>query len=115
MPTNTLSPVDGIINGMVNYPGDGTVPTPNSVGVRYLLIDAIPVSSNWNGLSTAGKYDIVEFDGSGWSIVFNAGANISSKHYCNNISTGDQLEWKDGAWVNSYEAVYNAGFWRLYL
>ena len=115
LPTNTLSPVDGIINGMVNYPGDGTVPTPNNVGVRYLLIDAIPVSSNWNGLSTAGKYDIVEFNGSGWSIVFNAGENISSKHYCNNISTGDQLEWKDGAWVNSYEAVYNAGFWRLYL
>jgi len=115
LPSNTLPPVTGIINGQTNYPGDGTVPTPNSVGVRYLLMDSIPVSSNWNGLSTANKYDIVEFDGNGWSILFNAGANQSNTHYCINLSTQDQLEWNGSEWVNSYEAVYNAGFWRIYL
>jgi hypothetical protein len=115
LPTNTLPPITGVINGMTNYPGDGIVPAPNSIGVRYLLMEAIPVSSNWNGLSTANKYDIVEFDGSGWSVVFDSEANQSSIHYCINLASLDQLEWKDGVWVNSYEAVYNAGFWRIYL
>ena len=115
LPTNTLSAINGIIDGMKNYPGDGTVPTPNTVGVRYLLINSIPVSSNWNGLSTANKYDIVEFNGAGWSVVFDSTANASNTHYVNNTSSQDQLEWNGKTWVNSYEAIYNAGFWRLYL
>lgn len=115
LPTNTLPPINGIIDGMKNYPGDGVVPTPNSVGVRYLLINAIPVSSNWNGLSTADKYDIVEFDGAGWSIVFDASENTEITHYVTNTSSSDQLEWNGKTWVNSYEAIYNAGFWRLYI
>tara|TARA_B100000768_G_scaffold101529_1_gene94569 strand:+ start:580 stop:1947 length:1368 start_codon:yes stop_codon:yes gene_type:complete len=115
LPTNTLQPIDGVINGMVNYPGDGTVPTPTVAGIRYLLMDSIPVSSNWNGLSTANKYDIVEFNGTSWSIVFNASANQSATHHCINLTTQDQLEWNGKNWVNSYEAVYNAGFWRIYL
>ena len=114
LPTNTLQPISGVVNGKVNYPGDGTVPAPTT-GTRYLLMDGIPVSSNWNGLSTANKYDIVEFDGSSWSITFNASANQSSTHYCINLTTADQLEWNGSEWVNSYEAVYNAGFWRIYL
>jgi hypothetical protein len=115
LPSNTLGPINGIIDGMKNYPGDGSVPTPNSVGIRYLLINAIPVSSNWNGLSSADKYDIVEFDGAGWSIVFDASSNTETTHYVTNTSSSDQLEWNGKNWVNSYEAIYNAGFWRLYL
>lgn len=114
LPTNTLQPIDGVINGKINYPGDGTVPAPIA-GTRYLLLDSIPVSSNWNGLPTADKYDIVEFNGSVWTIAFDASANLSATHYCMNLSSSDQLEWKDGKWVNSYEAIYNAGFWRIYL
>ena len=115
LPSNTLGPINGIIDGMKNYPGDGSVPTPNTVGIRYLLINAIPVSSNWNGLSSADKYDIVEFDGAGWSIVFDASENTETTHYVTNTSSSDQLEWNGKTWVNSYEAIYNAGFWRLYL
>ena len=114
MPTNTLSAINGIIDGSKNYPGDGTVPSANA-GVRYLLLNPIPVSSNWNGLSSANRYDIVEFDGSAWSIVFDSAANNNLTHYVTNVSTDDQLEWNGSGWVNSYEAIYNAGFWRLYL
>ena len=114
LPTNTLQPIDGVINGKINYPGDGTVPAPMT-GTRYLLLDSIPVSSNWNGLSTANKYDIVEYNGNIWTVSFDSQANLANTHYAINLSTDDQLEWKDGEWVNSYEAVYNAGFWRIYL
>mgnify|MGYP001573775000 CR=1 FL=1 len=114
LPTNTLSAINGIIDGSKNYPGDGTVPSANA-GVRYLLLNPIPVSSNWNGLSSANRYDIVEFDGSAWSIVFDSAANNNLTHYVTNVSTDDQLEWNGSGWVNSYEAIYNAGFWRLYL
>jgi len=114
LPTNTLSAINGIIDGSKNYPGDGTVPSANA-GVRYLLLNPIPVSSNWNGLSSANRYDIVEFDGSAWFIAFDATANSNTTHYVTNVSTDDQLEWNGSGWVNSYEAIYNAGFWRLYL
>jgi len=114
LPTNTLNPVDGVINGMINYPGDGTVPAPVA-GTRYLLMGDIPISMNWNGLSTATKYDIVEFDGSVWTIVFNASANPITQQYLLNLASQDQLEWNDNNWVNSYEAIYSSGFWRLYL
>jgi hypothetical protein len=114
LPTNTLTPITGVVNGKINYPGDGTVPTP-VVGVRYLLMDSIPVSSNWNGLSTANKYDIVEFNGSSWFIAFDSVTLTATSQYCVNLTTLDQLEFKDGEWFNSYEAVYSAGFWRIYL
>ena len=114
LPTNTVSAINGIVNGMVNYPGDGTVPAAVT-GQRYLLLHAIPVSSNWNGLSTADRYDIVEYNGSAWTVSFDASVNAANTHYVNNISSQDQLEWNGTTWVNSYEAIYNAGFWRLYL
>ena len=100
---------------MKNYPGDGNVPAANTVGIRYLLINSIPVSSNWNGLTSANKYDIVEFNGSSWSVVFDSNANTDTKQYVTNVASQDQLEWTGKTWVNSYEAIYNAGFWRLYL
>lgn len=115
LPTNTLSAINGIIDGMKNYPGDGAVPAANTVGIRYLLINSIPVSSNWNGLTSANKYDIVEFNGSSWSVVFDSNANTDTKQYVTNVASQDQLEWTGKTWVNSYEAIYNAGFWRLYL
>jgi hypothetical protein len=39
----------------------------------------------------------------------------ATSQYCVNLTTLDQLEFKDGEWFNSYEAVYSAGFWRIYL
>jgi hypothetical protein len=114
LPTNTVGAISGVVNGMTNYPGDGTIPSAVT-GQRYLLLHSIPVSSNWNGLTTADRYDIVAYDGTAWSISFDASANTNTTHYVNNTSSQDQLEWNGKTWVNSYEAIYNAGFWRLYL
>ena len=114
LPTNTLAPVDGVIHGSRNYPGDGSVPSP-VMGTRYLLLGDIPVSQNWNGISTANRNDIVQYDGANWSVVFDSAVSVASVHYLLNLSTQDQLEWNSKSWVNSYEAIYSAGFWRLYL
>ena len=112
LPTNTLTAIDAIVDPTKNYPGDGVVPTA-SVGQRYIVMDDIPLSTTWAS-SVAKKYDIIEYNGSSWNVSFDS-STIDSTHYVVNVSSNDQLEWNAKEWVNSYEGVYNAGFWRLYL
>lgn len=112
LPTNTLNAVDAIVNPQVNYPGDGVVPT-EQVGQRYIILADTSITSMWNNLD-ANKFDIIEYNGNEWQVVFDAESNDQT-HYLKNIASGDQLEWDGSSWVNSHEAVYNAGFWRLYL
>ena len=112
LPSNTLQAVNGIINPQTAYPGDGNVPLPTT-GTRYILLNELPISANWNNLQ-ANRYDIVEYNGSSWVKVFDS-ANINNTEYVTNISSGDQLEWNGTEWVNSNEGIYNPGYWRIYL
>ena len=112
LPTNTLTAIDAIIDPSKNYPGDGVVPAA-SVGQRYIIMTDIPLSTTWAN-SVAKKYDIVEYNGSGWNVSFDS-STIDATHYVTNVSSNDQLEWNATDWVNSYEGIYNAGFWRLYI
>ena len=112
LPTNTLTAIDAIVDPTKNYPGDGVVPTA-SVGQRYIVIDDIPLNITWAN-STAKRYDIIEYNGSSWNVSFDS-STINSTHYVTNVSSNDQLEWNSKEWVNSYEGIYNSGFWRLYL
>jgi hypothetical protein len=112
LPTNTLSAVNAILDPSINYPGDGTVPS-SATGQRYILINPIPSTSIWSGL-VANKYDVIEYNGSSWNVSFDS-SNVSDTQYVTNLSSSDQLEWNGTEWVNSYEGIYNAGFWRLYL
>jgi hypothetical protein len=112
LPTNTLQAVDAILDPAINYPGDGTVPGP-VLGQRYILINDVPLNAVWTN-STAKKYDIVEYNGSVWNVSFDS-STTSSTQYVTNTASNDQLEWSGSEWVNSYEGVYNAGFWRIYL
>lgn len=112
VPANTQSTVDAIIDPQYNYPGDGTLTAAVS-GDRYLLTSDIPAGTAWSGIS-ADKNDIIEYDGTTWSITFDASAN-SGVHYTVNTTTLDKLKWTGSEWVNAYEGTYNAGFWRIYL
>lgn len=112
LPTNTLTAIDGVIDPTKNFPGDGVVPAA-TVGNRYIIMGTTTNIAEW-GSVIAKKYDIIEFNGSNWIVAFDSASN-NSTHYVNNIASGDQLEWDGKSWVNSYEAIYNAGFWRLYL
>lgn len=113
VPANTQAPVNAVIDPQYNYPGDGTIPAATS-GDRYLLLKSIPEGSAWSGTS-ADANDIIEFNGSVWSVVFDASNNTESIHYTVNLTTLDKLKWTGSVWINAYEGTYNPGFWRIYL
>jgi hypothetical protein len=112
LPTNTLSAVDGILDPTKNYPGDGTVPSA-SIGQRYIIMSDTPINAVWTSV-VAHKNDIIEYNGSAWAINFDSSANTSTQ-YVTNVSSDDQLEWNSTEWINSYEGIYNSGYWRIYL
>jgi hypothetical protein len=112
LPTNTLVAVDGIIDPSKNYPGDGTVPAA-ALGQRYIIMNDVANNPVWAN-SVASKHDIIEYNGSSWNVSFDSSANAAT-NYLTNVASGDQLEWNNTEWVNSYEGIYNSGFWRVYL
>jgi hypothetical protein len=78
-----------------------------------LLQSDMPTGGAWGAVD--GKVnDIVQYNGSGWIVVFDA-SSISGQHYVYNATSADQLEWNGTDWFNSYEGVYKAGYWRIYL
>jgi len=112
LPANTVVAVNALVDPTNNYPGDGTVPAQIS-GQRYLLLNDLPVNSYWGGL-TANRFDIIQYDGTNWTITFDS-SSINTTEYVTNVANNDQLEWNGSEWLNSNEGVYNAGYWRLYL
>ena len=110
-PANTQGTVDAIINPANAYPGDGTLPAATS-GQRYLILGQTSAAGVWGVL--ADNNDIITYNGTDWTIAFDASA-ISSTHFVTNTATGDQYEWTGSQWQNSFEGVYKEGFWRLYL
>mgnify|MGYP001581165669 FL=1 len=112
LPTNTLGAIDAILDPTNNYPGDGTVPAAVA-GQRYIIISSAPINTYWTNV-VANKNDIIEFNGTAWSVSFDSSA-ISTTQYITNVSSNDQLEWNSKEWVNSYEGTYNSGYWRIYL
>jgi hypothetical protein len=112
LPTNTLTAIDANVDPTKNYPGDGSVPSAVT-GQRYIILNNTPINAVWTNV-VAKKYDIIEYNGSAWIVSFDS-STISESHYVTNISSSDQLEWNGKEWVNSYEGIYNAGYWRIYL
>lgn len=112
LPTNTLTAVDAIVDPSKNYPGDGSVPAA-STGQRYIILDNTPISPLWANVS-ANKNDIIEYNGTTWTISFDS-STTNTTQYVTNVSSSDQLEWNGKDWINSYEGIYNSGYWRLYL
>ena len=122
VPTNTLSPVDAIINPTTFNPisafgGYNNIPG----GTRYLILEDIPVNVDaWrNGDNTefvASANDIIEWNSStdSWSIVFDS-ANSDDIEYVQNIKTLIQYKWEDNQWLKSFEGEYAAGYWSFNL
>lgn len=114
-PSNTLSPVDAIINPQ-NVKVDSALLSP-STGARYLLTAPIGNSANtqgsvvWNNL-VANANDIIQYNGSIWQVVFDS-ENQDSTEYITNTLTGIQYRWTGAEWVKSVEGVYRGGEWSL--
>ena len=63
----------------------------------------------------ANTNDIIEWDGSKWSVVFNAEATKDTIVYLTNIYTNVQYKWNGIQWRKSFEGEYGRGRWRLEL
>jgi len=121
IPSNTLSPVDAVINPLVSGPGAG-LPAA-IVGTRYLLTEdtgsedgyATAWAGAFNQYLVAQANDIVEYDGSRWVVVFDSTNSPVNKQYVTNITTELQYEWTGGTWIKSYQGLYPGGTWSLVL
>lgn len=113
LPANTQGIVDAVINPQANFPGDGTL-TAAANNDRYLLTSDIAGGSAWGGI-IATKHDIIQYNGSNWSVVFDASLNGTTVQHITNTTTGDKLKWNGSEWVNAFEGTYNPGFWRIYM
>jgi len=113
LPTDSLNDVNKIIDPRSNYPGDGTLDAATT-GQRYLITETITKSGypNWN--VDASENDIIEYNGSAWTVVFDS-SNISTEQFVTNSFTSKQFKWTGNAWISSYEGEYNPSFWRLTL
>lgn len=115
LPTNSLLPINAIIDPF-SMPVDSTFINA-TIGTRYLILNEInaPAGSGWNGL-TAKENDIVEFDGTNWSVSFAAASETEVK-YVTNLKSGLQFKWmpSEQNWSKAVEGNYEAGQWSIVL
>ena len=108
LPANTETNVTRIVDPLNNHPGDGTLDAVAS-GQRYLLTNEI-VGDVW-GIN-ADINDIIQYNGSKWSVVFDA-STISINKYVTNTYTNKQYKWNGKTWSSTHEGTYNPGYWKL--
>lgn len=121
VPSNTTIAGRGTVDAVINP--ETFNPNNPASGTRYLILENInsttadgPVA--WQQLNgtgfSASANDIIEWDGSTWTVVFNSTLQTGVV-YITNAYTGTQYKWDQGAWSKTYEGVYDAKLWRLIL
>lgn len=113
LPANTQGTVDAVIDPQANFPGDGTL-TAAAADDIYLLTEDIAGGNGWDAIA-GKKHDIIKYNGTSWSILFDASVNGETLQHVTNITTGDKLKWNGTEWINAFEGTYNPGFWRIYI
>ena len=122
VPSNTLDPVTAVINPLLSGPGAG-LPVA-AVGQRYLLTEATGSWNDGNAVAWEGNSgqplvaranDIVEYDGTRWTIYFDSVSSPDNIQYVTNITTSIQYEWTGSSWIKSYQGLYPGGQWSLVL
>ena len=118
IPENTLEPVDAVINPLLSGPGVGLPAAV--VGQRYLVLqdvgsdDMLGPATAWGSL-IARANDIVEYDGTQWTVSFDAANSENNIQFVTNITTNLQYRWTGNEWVKSFEGLYPGGEWSLVL
>lgn len=113
IPVNTLLPIDAIINPQKSIPG-GKLSAAAS-GQRYLLLNNINEVAAWGLNFIANANDIIEYNGTNWTVSFSASDSTDAVQYVTNLNTGVQYKWDETAWIKSYEGEYPSGRWHLVL
>ena len=123
-PSNTLEPIDAIIDPHKNTAVAAADSAVN--GTRFLILHAIGSyeslqgygPSAWRGNDgrdlVANANDIIEFNGTYWTVSFDS-QQVSSVEYVSNLNTGIQYKWRNNQWVKSWEGEYKNGLWTLVL
>lgn len=111
LPSNTLDDIIKIIDPRANHPGDGTLDNAD-IGQRYLITETLDADAWPNWGIDAGESDIIEYNGTNWTVAFDASA-ISTNQYVTNSYTNKQYKWDGSSWISSHEGVYRPGFWRI--
>jgi len=121
IPTNTLDPVNSIVDPLRKGPGAG-LPAA-ATGQRYLFVESTGTSDDgdaeaWRGTDStplvANANDIVQYDGTKWTVVFDS-SELADVQYVTNLTTSIQYRWASGQWLKSYEGLYPGGEWSLVL
>lgn len=124
LPVNTLTAINAIIDPQSSRPGSDL--NNPATGTRYLLVSDYNATEtganaavyNWNGVDNtpliAHANDIIEYNGSHWTVSFDS-TTVSTIQYVTNLTTTTQYRWSSGAWSKSYEGAYKAGKWQLIL
>ena len=111
LPTNTITAVDKVINASTAKPGFSGIPAA-AVGQRYLSLNAAKSSSVW-GIDISAN-DIIEYNGTAWVISFDA-SSYSTRAYVTNALTSQQFKFEKGEWTDTFQGIYESGYWRLEL
>tara|TARA_R100000084_G_scaffold42_1_gene42 strand:- start:21897 stop:23258 length:1362 start_codon:yes stop_codon:yes gene_type:complete len=114
LPATTQSTVDRIVNPQANYPGDGILPAA-AAGQRYILTDKTTNDNSSVWASVAGKGDIIEYNGFGWVVSFDASANGSTAQYVTNTADNQLYYFNGEDWVHAWQSRHKPGFWRIYI
>ena len=122
VPSNTLAPVDAVIDPLRSGPGAG-LPAA-AAGQRYLFTEDTGTFNQgyaeaWAGVDgqplVAHANDIVEYDGVRWQVSFDHTSSPDNIQYVTNITTEIQYEWTGSSWIKSYQGLYPGGAWSLVL
>jgi len=111
LPTNTITAVDKVINASTAKPGFSGIPAA-AVGQRYLSLNAVKSSSVW-GIDIS-ENDVIEYNGTSWVLSFDASA-YTLRAYVTNAFTSQQFKFEKGEWTDTFQGIYESGYWRLEL
>lgn len=126
IPSNSLPPVNAIIDPQRSAPGIG-LPAA-TFGQRYLILTGINDGkvgdTSFDGADAwkdnvgsdfhAQANDIISYNGTGWEISWRAN-EVTKVEYVSNLKTAIQYKWSNNKWQKSYEGMYPAGQWSLVL
>lgn len=110
LPSNTLDPVDGIVNPLTTGPGAG-LPAPVN-GRRYLIVENMggdSLTSAW-GSVVSNANDIIEYNSTAgeWEVSFDS-VNSTDVEFVTNLVTNVQYKFDNQEWVKSYEGYIDQG------
>ena len=111
LPTNTVNNVDKVIDPSVSRPGFNSLPNA-ALGQRYLCLEEVDADSAW-GVDISTN-DIIEYNGNAWVIAFDA-SEYDLRAYVTNTNTLQQFKFENGEWSDTFQGIYESGYWRLEL